>query len=39
LAENPEVMVEVSEKVKAAAGLGQDAGGFTAADDEPIELD
>jgi recombination protein RecA len=40
LAENPEIMVEVSEKVKAAAGLNSPVSdGFTAADDEPISLD
>jgi recombination protein RecA len=51
LAENPEVMVEISEKVLTEAGLrpeatgegGEPAGGdgatFTAADDAPIELD
>jgi len=39
LSNNPEIMVEVSEKVKAAAGLGDDLEGYTPADDEPIELD
>ena len=39
LADNPEIMVEVSEKVKVAAGLGEDLEGYTAEDDEPIELD
>jgi len=39
LTNNPEIMVEVSEKVKAAAGLGDDLEGYTPADDEPIELD
>jgi recombination protein RecA len=39
LAENPEIMVEVSEKVKVAAGLGDPvADAFTELDDEPIEL-
>jgi recombination protein RecA len=41
LAENPEIMVEVSEKVKVAAGLENPVDGetFTEEDDEPIELD
>jgi recombination protein RecA len=46
LIENPEIMVEISDKVLAAAGLtpgGDDAAGeaegFTPADEEPIELD
>jgi recombination protein RecA len=46
LAENPEIMVEVSERVRQQAGIGTDTEpattvpeGFTAADDEPIELD
>ena len=39
LMENPEIMVELSEKVKKEAGLGEDQAEFTAADDEPIELD
>ncbi len=40
LMENTEIMVEVSEKVRVAAGLGDDlAPEFTPADDEPIKLD
>ncbi len=40
LMENTEVMVEVAEKVRIAAGLGdKDAAEFTAADEEPIDLD
>jgi recombination protein RecA len=44
LAENPEIMVEVSERVREQAGIGtspQADGdpGFTPADDQPIELD
>ncbi len=47
LAANPEIMVEVSERVKVAAGLVPDegalapleAGGFTADDEQPIEID
>jgi recombination protein RecA len=41
LAENPEIMVEVSEKVRIEAGIGQDAATppFTPADDEPITLE
>jgi hypothetical protein len=39
LKNNPEIMVEISEKVLVAAGLlpGED-GGFTEEDDEPIGL-
>jgi recombination protein RecA len=40
LMENTEVMVEVAEKVRIAAGLGdKDAAEFTAADEAPIDLD
>ncbi len=40
LAENPEIMVEVSEKVRVEAGLGQqDVPEFTPADEEPIAID
>ena len=39
LIENPEIMVELSEKVKQKAGLGDQAEEFTAEDEEPIELD
>ena len=42
LAENPEIMVEVSEKVRVQAGIGQDApdaAAFTPADEEPITID
>jgi recombination protein RecA len=43
LVENPEVMVEISEKVMVAAGLRQvddpAAEGFTDADDAPIEIE
>jgi recombination protein RecA len=40
LAENPEIMVEVSEKVRVEAGLGgQDSPEFTPADEEPITID
>jgi recombination protein RecA len=40
LSENPEIMVEVSEKVRVEAGLGQqDAPEFTPADEEPIAID
>ena len=39
LMENTEVMVEVSEKVRLAAGLGDSEEVFTAADEEPIALD
>jgi len=40
LSENPEIMVEVSEKVRVEAGLGQqDAPEFSPADEEPITID
>ena len=40
LADNPEIMVEVSEKVRVEAGIGQnDVPEFTPADEEPIVID
>jgi recombination protein RecA len=39
LMENTEVMVEVSEKVRLAAGFGESEEAFTAADEEPIALE
>ncbi len=40
LSDNPEIMVEVSEKVRVEAGIGQqDAPEFTPADEEPIAID
>ena len=39
LMKNPEIMVEVSEKVKTAAGLNGPAPEFTAADDVPIDIE
>jgi recombination protein RecA len=43
LSDNPEIMVEVSEKVRVQAGIGQDApdaaAEFTPADEEPITID
>jgi recombination protein RecA len=44
LTDNPEVMVEISERVRQAAGLSEDEAegegeGFTAVDDEPITID
>ena len=43
LSANPEIMVEVSEKVRVQAGIGVDANApvkpsFSAADEQPIEL-
>jgi recombination protein RecA len=38
LADNPEIMMEISEKVKTAAGLGAKEE-FSAADDEPISVE
>ena len=40
LSENPEIMVDVTEKVRQAAGLTEGAEApFTAADEQPIDLD
>jgi recombination protein RecA len=40
LTENPEIMVEISEKVRLEAGIGQPvAAPFSASDDEPITLE
>jgi len=44
LAENPEVMVEISERIRQQAGIGattadSSESGFTASDDEPISLE
>jgi recombination protein RecA len=39
LMENTEVMVEVSEKVRLAAGFGESEEAFSAADEEPIALE
>jgi recombination protein RecA len=40
LLENPEVMMEISEKVRIQAGIGDaEAPAFTEADDEPITID
>jgi recombination protein RecA len=41
LSENPEIMMEISDKVLTVAGLkpGEAEEAFTEADDEPIELD
>jgi len=41
LSENPEIMVEVSEKVRVQAGIaaGAETEGFSVDDDEPIDID
>src|SRR5437868_12248663 len=41
LADNPEVMVEISERIRQQAGIGATSpdSGFTATDDEPISLE
>ncbi|MFM7490697.1 MAG: recombinase RecA [Actinomycetota bacterium] len=39
LTENPELMVDITEKVRTASGLTGSGEGFEAADEEPIELD
>jgi recombination protein RecA len=38
LTDNPEIMVEVSEKVRAASGVGTEDEAMTAADEQPIKL-
>jgi recombination protein RecA len=40
LGDNPEVMMEISERIRQQAGIGvQQEAEFTASDDEPISLD
>ena len=41
LAENPEIMVEISERVRVQAGIGtgDEQEAFSADDDEPIDID
>ena len=39
LTENPELMVDITEKVRTASGLTGSGEGFQATDEEPIELD
>ncbi|MBU3688597.1 MAG: recombinase RecA [Acidimicrobiales bacterium mtb01] len=39
LTENPELMVDITEKVRAASGLTGSGEGFPATDEQPIELD
>jgi recombination protein RecA len=41
LIENPEIMVQMAEKVREVSGIGQatEAPAFTEEDDEPIDLD
>jgi len=40
LTENPEIMVEISEKVRVEAGIsGQETPAFTPADEEPITIE
>ncbi|MEY3493593.1 MAG: RecA protein [Actinomycetota bacterium] len=39
LTENPELMVDITEKVRAASGLTGSGEGFAASDEQPIELD
>jgi len=38
LSENPEIMVEVSEKVRVQAGIGADLVDYSPADDQPIDI-
>ncbi len=38
LSENPEIMVEVSEKVRVQAGIGADLIDYSPADDQPIDI-
>jgi len=39
LGENPEIMMDISEKVKVASGIGQPQESFSISDEEPITLD
>ncbi len=39
LLDNPEIMVEISERLRAAAGIGDVDEAFTPADDAPIEIE
>jgi recombination protein RecA len=39
LADNPEIMVEISEKIRQQAGIGEAGPEFTPVDDEPISLE
>ena len=40
LSDNPEIMVEISEKVRVQAGIGgDDSAEFSPADEEPIDID
>jgi recombination protein RecA len=39
LSENPEIMVEISERIRKMAGIGEVEEGFSEADEEPIEID
>ena len=38
LSENPEIMVEISERIRKQAGIGEVEEGFSEADDEPIDI-
>jgi len=39
LSENPEIMVEISERIRKQAGIGEVAEGFSDADEQPIDID
>jgi recombination protein RecA len=39
LSENPEVMMEITDRVRKQAGIGDEVEAFTEADEEPIDLD
>jgi recombination protein RecA len=39
LTENPEIMVEITERVRSQAGIGDDMPEFSEADEEPIDID
>jgi len=39
LSENPEIMVEISERIRKMAGIGEVEEGFSEADEAPIEID
>jgi recombination protein RecA len=39
LTANPEIMMEISDRVRKEAGIGEEVEGFTEADDAPIDVD
>ncbi len=39
LSDNPEIMMEIADRVRKQAGIGDEVEAFTEADDEPIDID